>query len=88
MQAGYRVCDKLWLTGNVKRFATAGRSDPSRIFSSVGIGEGVEYTSYGLGGAYQFVPRTSATFDLSSAFGGVKNIYGGVRLSLGLAMDL
>lgn len=87
-QAGYRLFEKLWILGNLRRLAPAGRVDPGRIFSSVGIGEGVEYTSYGVGMSYEFMPHTSAAFEFASATGVAKNIYGGANLSLGLAVDL
>ena len=73
--------------GNLKRFATAGNAKPALIYSSVGLGEGVEYTTYGLGLSYEVVHHVAATFDLASAFGTVKNIYSGVNLGGGVSVD-
>ena len=87
LQGGSKFFDRLWLFGNLRRLATAGRAKPEIIFSSIGVGEGVEYTSYGLGASLEVIPHVSATFDLASAFGKVKNIYGGVNLGFGIAVD-
>jgi hypothetical protein len=87
-QVGYKFFDAVWLFGNLRRFATAGTADPSLVFSAVGIGEGVEYTTYGFGLSYEFIPHFSVTFDFASAFGTAKNIYSGANLGFGIAVDL
>jgi len=86
-QVGYKFFGTIWLFGNLRRFATAGAANPAFIYSSVGVGEGVEYTTYGFGLSYEFIPRFNVTFDLASALGTVRNIYSGTNLGFGIAVD-
>lgn len=86
VSGGYRPIERLALSGGVRRMGTVGAANPSLVYSAVGIGEGVAYTAWDLGLAYGVVPSVSVTADLSSAFGGVRNLYGGTVVTLGVAI--
>lgn len=86
IQGGYKLFDALWLNAALRRLATAGTPNPA-VLSSIGIGEGVEYTSYSIGAAWEVVQHISITFDYLSAFGGIRNIYSGSNISMGIAVE-
>ncbi len=87
-QAGYKLFDALQLFGNLRRFATAGTANKNLIFNAIGVGEGVEYTSFGFGISYSVSTLVSLTADGASAFGTVKNIYAGLNLGFGVAIEM
>jgi hypothetical protein len=87
-QAGYKFFDAIWLFGNLRRLGTAGTANNALIFNSIGVGEGVEYTSYGFGVSYSVSELLSLTADVASAFGGVRNIYSGANIGFGVAVEL
>lgn len=86
IQGGYKFLDAVWLTVGVRRLATAGTPNPA-LLSAIGIGEGVEYTSYSIGAAWELAQHYSLTFDYLSAFGGIRNIYSGSNISIGIAVE-
>jgi len=88
LNGGYKFFDAVWLFGNIRRLATAGTANPSLIYNSIGVGEGVEYTTYGFGLSYEIAAPVSVSFDVASAFGTVKNIYSGANLGFGVAVEL
>lgn len=88
LQGGYKIFEKLGLIGNLKRLATAGTANKELIYNAIGVGEGIEYTSYGFGITYAIFPNVGISADLASAFGQVKNIYSGVNFGFGIGVDL
>lgn len=86
-QLGFTPVEDLWLFANVRRLALVGRPNTALIFNAIGVGEGVEYSSYGGGISYGFLPHLSISFDAASAFGTVKNIYSGINVGFGVAVD-
>lgn len=86
-QLGYKPVEGLWLFGNVRRLALVGQANTQLIFNAIGVGEGVEYSSYGMGISYGFLPHLSISLDAASAFGPVKNIYSGTNVGFGIAVD-
>lgn len=87
-QVGYQFFDAVWLFGNLRRLATAGTANTNLIFNSIGVGEGVEYTSYSFGISFKVSEMFSVSADLASAFGGVRNIYSGANIGFGVAVEL
>jgi hypothetical protein len=71
----------------VRRLALVGQANTQLIFNAIGVGEGVEYSSYGMGISYGFLPHLSISLDAASAFGPVKNIYSGTNVGFGIAVD-
>lgn len=88
LQLGYRPSDAVWLFGGLRRLATAGTPRGGAAFSSIGIGEGVEYTSYGVGLSVEVAPHMDVTGDVSGGLGRAKNIYSGFNFGFGVAADL
>ena len=87
LQVGYKPIEALWLFGNLRRLALVARANTNLIYNAIGVGEGVEYTTYGFGASYGFLPHLSVSLDAASAFGTVKNIYGGLNFGFGVAVD-
>lgn len=88
LELGQRLFDRIWLLGNLRRLATAGTARADGAFSSLGLGEGVEYTSLGGGLSVRVAPHVDLTADISSGLGRIRNIYSGINLGLGLAVEL
>ncbi len=88
LQLGYKASNAVWVFGDLRRFATAGTPRGGAVFSSIGIGEGVEYTSYGMGLSVEVAPHTDLTGNVSGGLGRAKNIYSGLNLGFGIAVDL
>lgn len=82
VKGGYEVATHTWLNVSVYRLGTAGTAQAGR-FTFNGLGEGVEYNAWDLGGSYTFDTWT-LTADLSSAFTAPRAIYGGVNIIVGI----
>jgi len=88
-QAGYKLAETVWLQANLRAIGPVGTSNLDLIGSGIalGLGEGVQYTTYGLGAAYEFIPHWNISFDFFSAFGKITNIYSGVNLIFGISVE-
>ena len=86
-EMGYKFGKKLWTKIAVKKLGTAGKPNPI-LFSAIGLGEGIEYNAYKLGLSYSVTKYISLTFDYSSGFGKIANIYGGNTFLAGIAIDI
>ncbi|CAN5536277.1 hypothetical protein BH10BAC6_BH10BAC6_02050 [soil metagenome] len=82
VKAGYEVATHAWVNLALYRLGTAGTPQAGR-FSFNGLGEGVEYNAWDLGGSYAFDTWT-LTADLSSAFTAPRAIYGGLNIIVGI----
>ena len=88
LQAGYKLADKIRLQANLRGLGPATDPDPELARNAaLGLGEGVQYTSYGFGAAYELLPRYNLTFDFFSAFGKITNIYSGANFVVGLSVE-
>ncbi len=88
LQAGYKFANKIWLQANLRGLGPATDPDPElALNAALGLGEGVQYASYGFGAAYEFIPRYSVTFDFFSAFGKIANIYSGANFVVGMSVE-
>ncbi|WP_152559878.1 hypothetical protein [Hymenobacter sp. IS2118] len=85
-QAGYQFFGKAWLTANVRTLATVGTPDLSQ-FAAIGLGEGVEYSTAGLGASVNVTKNLSATADWATGFGTLRNVYSGIQYTFGLAWE-
>jgi hypothetical protein len=88
LQAGYKLADKIWLQANLRGLGPAADPDSELAGNAaLGLGEGIRYRSYGLGAAYEFIPRCSLSFDFFGAFGTITNIYAGANFVVGMAVE-
>lgn len=88
LQGGYKLIEKLWVQASLKATGPVSTPDPSLAGgAALGFGEGVQYTAYSIGTAYEVVPHLSVSFDLYSAFGRITNIYSGLNLVFGIALE-
>lgn len=85
-QLGYKVLDKAWLTATARTLANVRAPRPGRL-ASIGIGEGVAYSTAGLGVNYAVTKHLWATADWATGFGRLRNVYGGHQFTFGLAVE-
>ena len=88
LQAGYKLAQTVWLQANLRGVGPAADPDPElALTAAIGLGEGVRYTSYGFGAAYEFIPHFNMSFDFFSAVGKPTNIYKGANLVVGISVE-
>lgn len=85
-QAGYQFFGKAWLMATVRTLATVGNPNPGQ-FAAIGLGEGVEYSTAGLGTSVNVTKNLSATADWATGFGTLRNVYSGSQYTFGLAWE-
>jgi len=85
LEGGYEPLEHLWIIARMRRLAPAGTPVEGR-YAFFGLGEGVTYNAYFLGGVYTLDNGLGFSFDFSSAFG-VKNIYAGANLVMGVSYE-
>ncbi|MGY3091354.1 hypothetical protein ACVWYF_004420 [Hymenobacter sp. UYAg731] len=85
-QAGYHFFNKLWLTATERTLANVRPPDLSK-FGAIGLGEGVAYSTAGLGASYAVTKNLSATADWATGFGQLRNVYSGNQYTVGVAWE-
>ena len=85
-QVGYKLFDKLWLTATARTLDNVTTPDFSK-FGTIGLGEGVAYSTAGLGASFNFTKSFSATADWAAGFGKLRNVYSGNQYTFGVAWE-
>ena len=85
LEAGYQPFEEMWIIGRLRRYAPAGTPVEGR-YSFFGLGEGVEYNAYFIGGTYALGSGFGLSVDVAGAFG-VRAIFGGVNIMGGLTYE-
>lgn len=85
-QAGYQFFDKAWLTATFRTLDNVRAPNLSK-FGAIGLGEGVAYSTAGLGASYAVTKNLSATTDWAFGFGKLRNVYSGSQYTFGLAWE-
>lgn len=86
VQLGYRFFDKLWLTANLRTLDNVSAPNPTKL-SNIGLGEGVAYSTAGVGASFAFTKHFSATADVAGGFGKLRNVYSGAQYTFGAALE-
>ncbi|WP_345115488.1 hypothetical protein [Hymenobacter algoricola] len=84
-QVGY-LLGKAWLTGTVRTLANVCAPRPGRL-ASIGIGEGVAYSTAALGANYAATDHLWLTADWATGFGKLRNVYAGSQFTVGVAWE-
>jgi hypothetical protein len=87
VEVGYKFFDALWMTARVRRLALVNTPN-SALSGAIGLGEGVEFNSVGLGLSYSLTQNFSVTADVIGGFGVLKNIYSSPGFNIGVAVEL
>ncbi len=85
-QFGYKFFDKLWLTAQARTLDNVRPPDLTK-FGTIGLGEGVAYSTAGLGASFNFTKNLSATADWAAGFGKLRNVYSGNQYTVGAAWE-
>ncbi|AII54322.1 hypothetical protein [Hymenobacter sp. APR13] len=85
-QVGYQVKGKAWLTANLLTLANTRAPNPDKP-GSIGLGEGVAYSTAGLGVSYALGKHWWATADWATGFGTLRNVYSGSQFTAGVAVQ-
>jgi len=85
-QLGYKLLDKLWLTATERTLDNVRAPDLAK-FGTIGLGEGVAYSTAGPGASYNFTKSLSATADWAAGFGKLRNVYSGNQYTVGVAWE-
>ena len=85
-QVGYQFFKKLWLTAQARTLDNVRAPDLTQ-FGSIGLGEGVAYSTAGLGTSYALTKNLSATADWAVGFGKLRNVYSGSQYTFGVAWE-
>jgi hypothetical protein len=85
-QLGYKFFDKAWVTGTVRTLDNVSAPNLNK-FGTIGLGEGVAYSTAGLGVSYAVTSHLSATADWATGFGKLRNVYSGSQYTVGLAWE-
>ena len=85
-QVGYLAFGKAWLTGTVRTLGNVRAPRPGRL-ASIGIGEGVAYSTAALGANYAATKHLWVTADWATGFGRLRNVYLGSQLTVGVAWE-
>ena len=85
-QAGYQFFQKAWLMATVRTLASVRPPDPGQ-FAAIGLGEGVAYSTAGLGTSVAVTKNLSATADWATGFGTLRNVYSGSQYTFGVAWE-
>ena len=86
LQVGYKVKDRAWLTASVRTLANVRAPRPDRL-ASIGLGEGVAYSTLDLGVNYAATKHLWLTGNAAGGFGRLRNVYTGVQLTGGVAVE-
>jgi hypothetical protein len=88
VQAGYTI-GRFWIQGSLRTFGPVDTPKPDLILGGVqvGIGEGVQYSTYGLSTAYEIAQGLRLSAEAFSAFGRITNIYSGVNIMIGVSLE-
>jgi len=84
-ELGYQV-GSAWLMASVHTLASV-RSPRSDRLASIGLGEGVEYSTYSAGVNYAVTKHWWATANVAGGFGRLRNVYSGAQLTAGVAVE-
>ena len=88
LQGGYKIAGTVWLQANLRGMGPVRTPDPDLANgAALGLGEGVQYTTYSFGAAYEIIPHYAVSFDFFSAFGKITNIYSGINFVLGVSIE-
>jgi hypothetical protein len=85
-QLGYQFFDKAWVTATARTLDNV-RAPNLAKFGAIGLGEGVAYSTAGLGISYNVTKNFSTTADWAAGFGKLRNVYSGSQYTLGLAWE-
>ncbi|MBD2767613.1 hypothetical protein IC235_06880 [Hymenobacter sp. BT664] len=85
-QVGYQLFGKLWLMATERTLDNVTAPDLGK-FGTIGLGEGVAYSTAGLGASYTVTPHLSATADWATGFGKLRNVYSGNQYTFGVAWE-
>lgn len=85
-QFGYMFFDKLWLTAQARTLDNVRPPDLTK-FGTIGLGEGVAYSTAGLGASFNFTKNLSSTADWAAGFGKLRNVYSGNQYTVGVAWE-
>ena len=83
-QVGYQFFGKVWVTLNERTLNNV-RAPNLNKFGSIGLGEGVAYSTAGVGASYALTKNLSATADWAAGFGKLRNVYSGNQFTFGAA---
>ncbi|GAA4010587.1 hypothetical protein GCM10022408_23640 [Hymenobacter fastidiosus] len=86
VQLGYKVKDKAWLTASVRTLSNVRTPRPDRL-ASIGLGEGVSYSTLDLGVNYALTKHLWLTTNAAGGFGKLRNVYSGVQVTVGAAVE-
>ncbi|WP_310395526.1 hypothetical protein [Hymenobacter sp.] len=85
-QVGYHFFDQLWLTANLRTLDNVGAPNPGKL-GNIGLGEGVAYSTAGIGASWSFTKHLAATADVAGGFGKLRNVYSGAQFTFGVAVE-
>lgn len=83
VKAGYKLLPEMWASLAIYQLGNVGTIQ-STSFAALGFGEGVAFTAWDLGVAYD-VGDITLTLNGSTAFFAPKNIFGGMQILVGVA---
>ena len=73
-------------TASVRSLDNMRAPNPAKL-ANIGFGEGVAYSAASLGVSYAITKHLSATADVASGFGKMRNVYSGVQSTFGAAVE-
>ncbi len=85
-QVGYHLLGKAWLTGTVRTLDNVRAPRPGSL-ASIGIGEGVAYSTAALGVNYAATDHLWLTAEWATGFGKLRNVYAGSQYTVGVAWE-
>ncbi|SHJ62265.1 hypothetical protein SAMN02745146_3561 [Hymenobacter daecheongensis DSM 21074] len=85
-QVGYQFLGKLWLTATARTLDNVRPPDLTK-FGTIGLGEGVAYSTASLGASYALTKKLSVTADWATGFGKLRNVYSGSQYTVGVAWE-
>ena len=84
-EVGYQL-GHAWLTAAVRTLDNV-RAPSSDRLASIGLGEGVAYSTVSLGVNYAFSKHWWGTLNAAGGFGRLRNVYSGVQTTAGVAFE-
>ncbi|WBA42792.1 hypothetical protein [Hymenobacter canadensis] len=84
-EVGYQL-GHAWLTAAVRTLDNVRAPSPDRL-ASIGLGEGVAYSSFSLGVNYAFSKHWWGTLNAAGGFGRLRNVYTGIQPTAGVAFE-
>ena len=73
-------------TASVRSLDNVRAPNPAKL-ANIGFNEGVVYSAASLGASYTITKHLSATADVASGFGKMRNVYSGVQSTFGAAVE-